>query len=81
MKQQRPGSRQINSRMLGALLASAAISATSAMPALAQDAKFNGVTLNLASQNDQFSTALFALAPDFEGGNRDQGQCRHHELW
>ena len=40
---------------------------------------FDGVTLNLASQNDQFAAVLAALAPEFEADRR-RGQCRHPEL-
>ncbi len=56
----------MRSKMLVALLGSTAILAVSATLAQAADPKFDGVSLNLASQNDQFSTALVALAPDFE---------------
>lgn len=55
----------MRSKMLGMLLGSTAILAGSATLSLAAD-HLKGVSLNLASQNDQFSTALVALAPDFE---------------
>jgi multiple sugar transport system substrate-binding protein len=34
--------------------------------AIAAEARYNGVTLNLASQNDQFAAVLAAMAPKFE---------------
>ena len=38
----------------------------SAAGAAAADKPYDGVTLNLASQNDQFAAVLAAIAPKFE---------------
>ena len=43
----------------------------------AADKPYEGITLNLASQNDQFATVLAAIAPRVRGANGRQGQCRH----
>jgi multiple sugar transport system substrate-binding protein len=49
-------------RILHAMATTAALLGTAA-PAVAQDRPFSGVTLNLASMNDQYSGALVRLAP------------------
>ena len=59
-----PGSRDINRRTIiaGAVSLTALIIAD---PSWA-DMKYDGVTLNIASQNDQFAPVLAALAPKFK---------------
>ena len=44
----------------------AAISLAGLGPVAAADKPYQGVTLTLASQNDQFATAMADLAPKFE---------------
>ena len=46
-------------------IASAAILALQLTPALAQDKPYDGMTLTLASQNDQFAAVMADLAPQF----------------
>ncbi len=48
-----------------ALALGAWLTAGAASPAAA-DARYDGVTLNIASQNDQFAAVLAAIAPEFE---------------
>lgn len=53
----------------GSLLAfgaTAAVAATLSSPSQAQNKPFDGMTLNLASQNDQFAPVLAQLAPQFK---------------
>ncbi len=47
-------------------VAAAAISIASVIPAIADDKPYDGVTLTLASQNDQFGTVMADLAPEFK---------------
>ena len=47
-------------------VAAAAISIASVIPAIAEDKPYDGVTLTLASQNDQFGTVMADLAPLFK---------------
>ena len=55
----------MNRRMLLAAGAASAIALAIANPSWA-DMKYDGVTLNLASQNDQFAPVLASLAPKFK---------------
>ena len=61
-------------------LAFGALASVGISGAEAADKPYEGVTLNLASQNDQFAAVLAAVAPEFEALNRRQGQRRHLEL-
>ena len=47
-------------------IVAAAISIASVIPAIADDKPYDGVTLTLASQNDQFGTVMADLAPHFK---------------
>jgi multiple sugar transport system substrate-binding protein len=49
-----------------AIAAAAAISVTQFGPAHAADKPYDGVTLNLASQNDQFAAVMADLVPNFK---------------
>src|SRR4051812_4554445 len=49
-----------------AVAASAAISVIQLAPANAAEKPYDGVTLNLASQNDQFAAVMADLAPKFK---------------
>src|SRR5579871_2928126 len=57
-----PGRREMSR---GILIAASALALAAASPAWA-DMKYDGITLNLASQNDQFAPVLAALAPKFK---------------
>src|SRR5688500_2332789 len=46
-------------------MAAAAAFAMQLTPALAQDKPYDGMTLNLASQNDQFAAIIADLTPQF----------------
>ena len=61
-------------------VAAAAISIASVIPAIAEDKPYDGVTLTLASQNDQFGTVMADLAPQFKEKTGDHRQGRHPEL-
>ena len=50
----------------GAALALAILASAGAPAAWAADKSYEGITLNLASQNDQFAAVLAAVAPEFE---------------
>ena len=47
-------------------IALGALASVGILGAEAADKPYDGVTLNLASQNDQFAAVLAALAPKFE---------------
>ena len=48
-----------------AVAAASAVSPMLVMPSLAQDKPYAGITLNVASQNDQFAAVMADLAPQF----------------
>ena len=49
-----------------AAVALGVLGSVAACGARAADKPYEGVTLNLASQNDQFAAVLAAIAPEFE---------------
>ncbi len=49
-----------------AVAAASAVSLTLIAPGQAQDKPYTGITLNVASQNDQFAAVMADLAPQFE---------------
>lgn len=51
---------------LGSRSAAAAVLLTIATPAFAQAPSLEGITLNVASQNDQFAVVMAEIAPQFE---------------
>lgn len=55
----------MESRFSAALLAAAMLAPMLANPSLAQDKPYAGITLNVASQNDQFAAVMADLAPGF----------------
>ena len=61
-------------------LALGALASVGLSGAEAADKPYDGVTLNLASQNDQFAAVLAAIAPQVRGADRRQGQGRHPQL-
>jgi multiple sugar transport system substrate-binding protein len=52
-------------RLNVAVAAAAAVSSLMGSPGLAQDKPYDGITLNIASQNDQFAAVMADLAPQF----------------
>src|SRR5476649_2421074 len=56
--------RSMNKRWMFAIAAT--VSVVALAPARAADKPYDGVTLTLASQNDQFATVLADIAPQFK---------------
>src|SRR5690242_7720837 len=66
MGAQRSGSGRIKRRLMLAMGAAIAVSAILSLAVQAQTKPFDGVTLNLASMNDQFAAVLADLTPQFK---------------